>query len=100
MTVVVDIFSGCGISIYTRHGNYPNKSKLALHKPLLYYNNQLKQLYLSDKAKGFNYNSGFVWRRRIEPFKRTAGLGYRYVAAALGYWYYNVIEETVKVPRN
>ena len=44
MAIVVGIVSGCGINIHTRHGNLPNKSKLALYKPLLHCNNHLKQL--------------------------------------------------------
>ena len=34
---VVDIDSGHDVSIHTRHGNYLNKSELALYKPLLHY---------------------------------------------------------------
>ena len=51
MAAVVDIVSGRDASIrgrdasiHVRHGNYPNKSNLALYKPLLHYNNCLKQL--------------------------------------------------------
>ena len=40
----VDIDSGCDISIYMHRGNYPDKSNLALYKPLLHCNNHLKQL--------------------------------------------------------
>ena len=36
MAAVVSIISGRDVSIYTRHGSYPNKSKLALYKPLLH----------------------------------------------------------------
>ena len=45
MAGVVGIVSGHDVSIYTRRGNWPNKSKLVLYKPLLHYNSRLKQLY-------------------------------------------------------
>ena len=44
MATVVGIGSGRDVSIYMRHGNKPNKSKLALYKPLLHCNSHLKQL--------------------------------------------------------
>ena len=45
MAVVVDIVSGRDIHIYTRHGDQPNKSKLALYKSnTLHCNNHFKQL--------------------------------------------------------
>ena len=44
MAAVFGIASGRDVSIHTRCGNYPNKSKLVLYKPLLHYNNHLKQL--------------------------------------------------------
>ena len=44
MAAVVNIFSGHGISIHMRCGNYSNKSKLVLYKPFLHCNNHLKQL--------------------------------------------------------
>ena len=42
MAAVVGIVSGHDISIYTCHGNYLNKSKLALYKLLLQCNSHLK----------------------------------------------------------
>ena len=30
-----------GVNVYTRRGNYPDKSKLVLYKPLLHCNNHL-----------------------------------------------------------
>ena len=42
MAAVVDIDNGHGLSIYRRHGNYPDKSKLALYKPLLHCSNHFK----------------------------------------------------------
>ena len=44
MAVIVDIVSGCDVSIHTHHGNWPSKGKLVLYKPLLHCNNHLKQL--------------------------------------------------------
>ena len=41
MAAVVGIVSGHDVSIHTRHGNYPNESKLALYKPLLHCNSHL-----------------------------------------------------------
>ena len=39
MAAVVDIVSEHDVSIHTHYGNQPNKSKLALYKPLLHYEN-------------------------------------------------------------
>ena len=44
MAAVVGIVSGYDVSIHTRHGNLPNKSKLALYKPLIHCKYHLKQL--------------------------------------------------------
>ena len=44
MAAVVGVGSGRDVSMYTRRGNWPNKSKLALYKPLLHCNSHLKQL--------------------------------------------------------
>ena len=44
MAVVVDIINVRDLSIHMCYGNQPNKSKLVLYKPLLHYNNHLKQL--------------------------------------------------------
>ena len=41
MAVVVGISSGRDVGIYTRRGNKPNKSKLALYKPLIHCNSRL-----------------------------------------------------------
>ena len=38
---MVDINSGCDVSIHTCHGNWLNKSNLALYKLLLHYYNHL-----------------------------------------------------------
>ena len=42
MASVVIVVSGHGVSIHACHGNYPNKSKLAFYKLLLYFNNCLR----------------------------------------------------------
>ena len=44
MVAEVGIINGRDVSIYTRRGNYPNKSKLALYKPLFHCNKHFKQL--------------------------------------------------------
>ena len=38
MATIISILSGHDISMHTRHGNYSNKSKLALYKLLLHFN--------------------------------------------------------------
>ena len=79
MASVVGIVSRHGLRIKARRRNQPNKSKLALYKPLLHLYSHLKQLYISNKAKRFSYKGvrGRVrGRARIEAFKRRAGLGY------------------------
>ena len=59
--------------------NQPNKSKLALYKPLLDFYSHLKQLYMSNKTERFSYKDGCGMRghTHIEVIKRRAGLGYR-----------------------
>ena len=80
MAAVVGIISRRGITIEAYHRNQPNKSKLALYKPLLHFYSHLKQLYISNKMKRFSYKGGcgMCERVHIEAFKRRAGLGYRY----------------------
>ena len=55
MAVVVGIFSGRGINLHARRGNWHNKSKLALYKLFIHGNNHLKQLYLINKAEHCSY---------------------------------------------
>ena len=43
-TAVAGIVNACGLSIYTHRGNYLNKSKLVLYKPLIHCNCHLIQL--------------------------------------------------------
>ena len=73
---IVDIVSSCGLRIGARRTNQPNKSKLALYKPLLCLNSHLKQPYISNKTKRFSYKGGHGGRARIEAFQRRAGLAY------------------------
>ena len=85
MAAIVGIVSRHGLTIEARRRNQPNKeksglgtrlpnkSKLALYKPLLRLYSHLKQLYISNKMKRFSYKGGCTL---IETFKRRAGLGY------------------------
>ena len=43
-----------GLIIEACHRNQPNKSKLALYKPLLHFYSHLKQLYISNKKERFS----------------------------------------------
>ena len=78
MAAIVDIVSRHGLRIEARRRNQPNKSKLALYKPLLRLYSHLKQPYISNKTKRFSYKGGCGVRERthIEAFKRRGGLGY------------------------
>ena len=78
MAAIVDIVSTHGLRIGARRRNQPNKSKLALYKPLLCLYSHLKQPYISNKMKHFSYKGGHGerGRARIEAFQRRAGLAY------------------------
>ena len=78
MAAIVGIVSRRGLRIEAHHRNQPNKSKLALYKPLIRLYSHLKQLPISNKMKRFSYKGGcdMHGRSRIEVFKRRAGLGY------------------------
>ena len=78
MAAIVDIVSRRGLRIGARHRNKPNKSKLALYKPLLRLYSHLKQPYISNKTKHFSYKGGrgVCGCARIEAFQRRAGLAY------------------------
>ena len=78
MAAIVGIVSRRGLRIEAHRTNQPNKSKLALYKPLLHLYSHLKQPYISNKMKCFSYKGGcgVHGRTRIEMFKRRAGLGY------------------------
>ena len=78
MAAIVGIVSRRGHRIESRCRNQPNKSKLALYKPLLRLYSHLKQPPISNKTKRFSYKGGcgMGGRFHIEAFKRRAGLGY------------------------
>ena len=81
MVAIVSIVSRRGLRDEARRRNRPNKNKLALYKPLLYFYSHLKQLHmsLSNKTERFSYKGGFgmLGYTCIEAIKRRAGLGYR-----------------------
>ena len=83
MTAIVDIVSRRGLRIEAHRRNQPNKSKLALYKPLLCLYSHLKQPYISNKTKCFSYidGRGVHGCAHIEAFKRRAGLGYIYTTS-------------------
>ena len=78
MAAIVDIVSRRGLRIEAHRRNQPNKSKLALNKPLFCLYSHLKQPYISNKTKHFSYKGGrgVHGRARIEAFQRRAGLAY------------------------
>ena len=76
MAAIVDIVSRRGLRIGACRSNQPNKSKLALYKPLLRLYSHLKRPYISNKTKRFSYKGGRRGRARIEVFQRRAGLAY------------------------
>ena len=78
MAAIVDIVSRCGLRIGAHRRNQPNKSTLALYKPLLRLYSHLKLPYISNKMKCFSYKGGrgVCGRARIEAFQRRAGLAY------------------------
>ena len=75
MAAEVDIVSRRGLRIEAHRRNQPNKSKLALYKPLLCLYSHLKQSYISNKPERFSYK-GVPGRARIEAVQRRAGLAY------------------------
>ena len=58
MAAIVSIVRRCGLRNEMHCRNQPNKSKLALYKPLLCLYSHLKQLYISNKTKRFSYKGG------------------------------------------
>ena len=75
METVVGIVSRRGNTIGACYRNQPNKRKVALDKPLLYFYNHLKQPHISNKMDQFSYISGYGIRghTRIKAFKRRTG---------------------------
>ena len=60
MAVVVGISSGRDVNIYTRHGNQPNKGKLALYKPLIHCNSRLNSFSKVTKRSASVIKVGVV----------------------------------------
>ena len=60
MAAIVGIVNRCCLTIEARCTcrSQPNKSKLALYKPLLHFYSHLKQLYISNKTERFSYKGG------------------------------------------
>ena len=78
MAAIVGIVRRCGLRNEVGCRNQPNKSKLALYKPLFHFYSHLKQLYMSNKTEHFSYKGGCGMDgcTHFEAIKR-AGLGYR-----------------------
>ena len=55
MAAIVGIISRGGLRIEARRRNQPNKSKLALYKPLLCLYSHIKQPPISSKTKRLRY---------------------------------------------
>ena len=83
MVNIVGINSRHGLRIDACHTNpgtnQPNKSELALYKPLIQCNSHLKQLYLSSKMECFSFKGecGVCGHTHIKAFIIRTGLGYR-----------------------
>ena len=60
MEAIVSINSKHGLRIEVSRRNQPNKSKLAMYKPLLHLYSHLKQLYISNKIECFSYKGRCV----------------------------------------
>ena len=58
MAILVSIIDGHGLRIDMHHEKYPNKSMLALYKPLIHCNSHYKQLCLSNEMELFSYKGG------------------------------------------
>ena len=60
MAAIVGIVNRCCLTIETRCTcrSQPNKSKLALYKPLLNFYSHLKQLYINNKTERFSHKGG------------------------------------------
>ena len=78
MAAILSIVTRHGLRIEVHHRNQPNKSKLALYKPLLHFYSHLKQLYISNKMERFSYKGGcgVLGCICIKAFRRKACLGY------------------------
>ena len=76
MEAIVSIISRYGFRNEAHCRNQPNKSKLALYKPLIHF---YSQLHISNNIEHFNRKGGCGVHEctRIKVFKRRAGFGYR-----------------------
>ena len=74
MAAVISIVSRYGLINDPHHRNQPNKSKLALCKPLLLLQ---QSFYISNKMEHFNYKSkcGVCVCKHIEVLKKKSWLG-------------------------
>ena len=70
MVAIVGIVNRRGLRIEAHRRNLPNKSKLALYKPLLCFYSHLKQPYISNKTKCFSYKGGCGVRGRTVHVSR------------------------------
>ena len=80
VAALVGIISRCALAIEACCSNQPNKSKLALFKPLIHFYIYLKQLNISNKkGQHFSYKDGCCMGggKHIEAFRRKADFGYR-----------------------
>ena len=73
MIAIVSIVSRRSLRIEAHRRNQPNKSKLALYKPLLRLYSHLKQPYIINKTKRFSYKGGCGVHgcTHIEAFKKS-----------------------------
>ena len=65
MSAILSIISRHGLRNEARHRNQPNKSKLALYKPLIHFYSHSKQLYTSNKTEHFSCKGGCGMCRHI-----------------------------------
>ena len=79
MAAMVGIGSRCGLTIEVHHKTQPNKSKIALYKPLLHVYSDLKKQYTSRKTERFSYGDGcgIHGHTPSKVIKRRAGFSYR-----------------------
>ena len=61
MGAIVGFVSRHGLTIEAHGRNQPNKSKVALYKPLLHFYSDLKKLYIRNKTEHFNIKVGVIY---------------------------------------
>ena len=78
MAAIVSIVSRRSLRIETHRRNQPNKSKLALYKPLLHFYSYLKQLYMNNKMERSVTKVGVTCvGLHMSRYFKKADLGYR-----------------------